>query len=174
MVLHFSQESDKVNEQNERDHAECTKSEDVCVKGQSNACQTELAELKQKYVYLMSDFDNFKKRTAKDYENIRIDAYMRLLKPLLVVVDDFDRALEAQGAEVDEGLFLIRKSLDKLLEQFGVIQMEVSGTFDPERHEALLYVQVEGKAKDEIISVLQKGYIMNGIVIRPAKVSVAQ
>ncbi|RTL07070.1 nucleotide exchange factor GrpE [Candidatus Dependentiae bacterium] len=135
-----------------------------------------VAEWKQKYAYLNADFENFKRRTVKEYEAMRLDIYTRICKPLLVIMDDFDRACAAadkQHSDI-EGFKLIRKSFEKCLTEIGVVEMPVEGAFDPQKHEALLQVQSAEHASGDIVSVLQKGYMLHGAVLRPAKVSVAQ
>lgn len=134
------------------------------------------AEWAQKYSYLSADFENFKRRTLKEYEAMRIGVYVRICTPLLVLMDDFERAFESSDKQkVDiEGFRLIYKSFEKLLSEIGVREMEVGTVFDPERHEALVQVQSSDHTSGQIVSILQKGYILNGTVLRPAKVSVAQ
>lgn len=134
------------------------------------------AEWKQKYAYLNADFENFKRRTVKEYEAMRLDIYARICKPLLVIMDDFDRACAcADNQHTDiEGFKLIRKSLEKLFTEIGVVEMQVGTVFDPQKHEALLQVQSAEHISGDIVSVLQKGYMLHGVVLRPAKVSVAE
>lgn len=135
-----------------------------------------IAEWKQKYAYLSADFENFKRRSLKEYEAMRIDIYARICKPLLTIMDDFDRACDAadkQNTDV-EGFKLIRKSLEKVFADAGVVEMQVGNFFDPEKHEALLQVDSADHKSGDIVAVLQKGYVLHGTVLRPAKVSVAQ
>jgi molecular chaperone GrpE len=132
-------------------------------------------EWKQKYLYLNADFENFRRRSLKEYETMRIDVYARCLRPLLEIMDDFQRALAAVTHDQDrQGFTLIAKSIEKILKEAGVTEMDVESTFDPEKHEALLHVHSPEHQAGQIVSVLQKGYMFNGMVLRPAKVSVAQ
>lgn len=144
--------------------------------GPEHAREQAVAEWKQKYAYLSADFENFKRRTLKEYEAMRIDIYARVCKPLLVIMDDFDRACDAAEKQNNniEGFKLIRKSLEKVFTEIGVVEMQVGNVFDPEKHEALLQVQSADHTSGHIVSVLQKGYMLHGVVLRPAKVSVAQ
>lgn len=138
-----------------------------------NQLEKELAEAKQRYFSLAADFDNARKRASKEYEAVRFDCAVRLLKPLLDIVDDFERALEAEKVN-QEGFLLIKKAFEKYLQLNNVSVIESSSHFDPEIHEAVMYVADSGIESGLIVSVLQKGYLFNDKVLRPAKVSVAQ
>ena len=135
--------------------------------------EAEVADYRQKYLSLAADLENARKRAFKEYENIRFDAAARILKPLLDVVDDFDRALEIGTVDTD-ALLLIRKSLEKLLEQNKVAVINCAAEFDPEKHEAVMHVADSQKESGSVVTVLQKGYCLQDKVLRPAKVSVAQ
>ncbi len=143
------------------------------------ACQSSLEEWKEKYVRVNADFDNFRKRTAKDQTFWRQTAQIEVLLPIIAIVDDFDRALETQtGDQVSrvglEGFELIHKSLNKYLQTLGVEVMTDYDTFNPEYHEAIMQVDAPGYENGSIVSILEKGYLFKGIVLRPAKVSVAK
>ena len=140
------------------------------------ACQQEVQDWKQKYSYLTADFENFKRRSLKEYELMRTDAYARILKPILTIIDDFDRALMTlpQDDALRAGFVMIRKSFDKLLADAQVTEIETNGEFDPEKHEAIMFVQTTEYAPGAIVQVLQPGYKLKDFVLRPAKVSVAQ
>lgn len=143
-------------------------------------CQKELAQLKERYAYLMSDFENHRRREEKERMALLQRIQSSFLVELLPLVDDFERAFkghvdqDARDTKFTEGFALIQKSLLKILEKYGVTQMTQNETFDPHFHEALLYVAQEGKASGAIVEVLQKGYMLRGQVLRPAQVSVAQ
>ncbi len=138
-----------------------------------NQLEKELAEAKQRYFSLAADFDNVRKRASKEYESMRFEISTRLLRPILEIVDDFERALEAEKSN-QEGLLLIKKAFEKYLQQNNVSVIESSTHFDPEIHEAVMYVADSGVQSGLIVSVLQKGYLFQERVLRPAKVSVAQ
>jgi len=135
--------------------------------------EKELADAQQKYFVLSADIDNMRKRAFKEYESIRTDAASRILKPLLDIVDDFDRALESESIDKN-GLLLIQKSFEKLLSQNNVTVMNVKSEFDPEKHEAVMHVPGNGLQSGEIVQTLQKGYLINGKVLRHARVSIAE
>jgi len=156
-------------------------------------CQIALEECKEKYMRVNADFDNFRKRTAKDQALWRQTAQIEVLLPIISIVDDFDRALETQtgehvshvGLSVDlsvealaksglEGFVLIHKSLNKYLQNLGVEVMTDYDVFNPEYHEAIMQVDVPAYESGRIVAVLEKGYLFKGLVLRPAKVSVAK
>lgn len=140
--------------------------------------QDDLSEAKDKYVRLYAEFENHRRRTAKEKQELIFGANEQLLKTLLSVVDDFDRAEKSfkdLNAKEVEGFFLIQAKFRKILEQNGVRAMEVTAgtTFNADLHEAITQVPVEDPAKKgKIVDVVEKGYILNDKVIRFAKVVV--
>jgi molecular chaperone GrpE len=140
--------------------------------------QDELAESKDKYIRLYAEFENHRRRTAKEKLEMIQGANEQLIKALLPVVDDFERA-EKSIKELSEkeagasGILLIYQKLRKVLEQYGVKAMDVSGEFNPDLHEAITQVPVpDEKKKGQIVDVVEKGYLINDKVIRFAKVVV--
>lgn len=139
------------------------------------ACKKELSHYKERYAYLMSDFENHRRREATEMVNRIARAQSTIFLDILPIVDDFERAFSQQNQNC-AGFELIYRNLLKLLEKNGITPMVIKEgqTFDPEFHEALMHVQHEGKNSGEIVQVLQKGYLFKGAVLRPAHVSVAQ
>lgn len=123
---------------------------------------------------LQADFDNYRKRTERDNEDFRKFACSSIVKDLLNVVDDLDRALASAGGEsvLLEGVRGVRSNLMKVLEANGLREIPAEGRFDPNYHEALCVA--DGDEDDMIAEVLQKGYTLNGKVIRYAKVRVTR
>jgi molecular chaperone GrpE len=144
---------------------------------QLQACQQELAGLKDKFVRVSADLQNFQARITKERALWSQEAQIAVFKELLPIVDNFERALTEPALANEKnslaGLVLISKSLNKMLHHFGVREIDCTGTFDPQRHEALMHVNDSQKKPGEIVAVLQKGYQVNDVIIRPAKVSVA-
>lgn len=156
---------------------------------QIDALCKQLAEEKEKvekekkeYLFLMAEFDNFRKRTIKEKGEIIRNAAEAAMKGLLPIVDDFERGLDAvrnssDAEAVKEGMELIYNKLMKYLEQNGVKPIESTGAvFDPELHEAIAMVPVEDESmKGKVIDTPTKGYTINGDkVLRFAKVAVGQ
>lgn len=140
--------------------------------------QSELAEQKDKYIRLYSEFDNFRRRTAKEKLEMIQSANEQLLKALLPVIDDFERAEKSfkdKDSKDLEGFFLIYNKFKKTLDQYGVKVMEAgSGSeFNPDLHEAITQIPApDEKLKGKIVDVVERGYLLNEKVIRFAKVVV--
>lgn len=140
-----------------------------------------LEKEKKEYLFLMAEFDNFRKRTVREKADIIKNASEKVLTGLLPIVDDFERGLEANkntedSAALKEGMELIYNKLVKFLEQNGVKAIESTGAeFDPDRHEAIAMVPApDDEQKGKVIDTPTKGYTLNDKVIRHAKVVVAQ
>ena len=136
------------------------------------------AELNDKYLRLFSEFDNFRKRTAKEKLDLTVTASENVIKDILPVLDDFERALqnmEKNGNEADlQGVTLIFNKLKDTLKKKGLEEIEAMGVeFNTDEHEALTMIPApeEGK-KGKVLDVIQKGYKLNGKVIRFARVVV--
>ena len=131
-----------------------------------------------RYLRLAADFDNYRKRVAREHAELSARANERLLNELLPVLDDLERALEAaaehEEAKLEEGVQLVHRSLAALLQRHGLSEIETSGSFDPHVHEALLTQPGEGAEEGSVLQVLQKGYKLGDRVLRPARVIVAE
>lgn len=142
--------------------------------------KAELEKEKKEYLFLMADFDNFRKRTLKEKAELIKNGAESAMKGILPIVDDFERGLQAindtEGAEaVKEGMVLIYNKFVKYLEQNGVKAMDSTGAdFDDQLHEAVALVPGPEEQKNKVIDTLQKGYTLNDKVIRHAKVAVGQ
>jgi molecular chaperone GrpE len=127
---------------------------------------------------LAADFDNYKKRVAREREEYVALANARLLAELLPVLDDLERALAAaeehEEVQLEEGVRLVHRSLAALLERHGVEPIETEGKFDPHIHEALLSQPSEEAESGSVLDVVQKGYRLGDRVVRPARVIVAE
>lgn len=141
----------------------------------------ELEKEKKEYLFLMAEFDNFRKRTLKEKSELIKNAAESAFKGLLPIVDDFERALKASEGSEDanamrEGMELIYKKLKKYMEQNGVKEMDPEDKeFDADKHEAISVVPVpEENQKGKILDTVEKGYMINDKVLRHAKVVVGQ
>jgi molecular chaperone GrpE len=123
-----------------------------------------------------ADFDNYRKRAARDQESLIARANERLVKELLPVLDDLERALDAAAAheevKLEEGVRLVHRELSQVLEKEGLLEIGTDGAFDPHEHEALL-TQPADADEGAILEVIQKGYRLGDRVLRPARVVVA-
>jgi molecular chaperone GrpE len=138
---------------------------------QTRQAQERLEQLK----YLQADFDNFRKWNAKEKDVITAMANERLIHDLLVVLDDFERALPSLEMEKNkEGMQMVYKKLIKILSEYGLEPIECVGRkFDPDSHEALCREPC-GKETNTILEDLGKGYRLKSKVIRPSKVKIAE
>ena len=131
------------------------------------------AELSDKYLRLMAEYDNFRKRTAKERDGIYAEAYVDVIKQLLPMLDNMERAQAyMQGDGVSEGVNMIITSIRAAFEKMGVTEIETK-TFDPNVHNAVMHVDDESLGEGEIVEVFQKGYMLKEKVIRYAMVKVA-
>src|SRR5581483_6551123 len=135
-------------------------------------------ETDDRLLRLAADFDNYKKRAARERAEYVALANERLLKELLPILDDLERALNAaeqhEEAKLEEGVRLVHRSLESLLQRQGVQEIATDGKFDPHVHEALLAQPAEDKEQGDVVDVIQKGYTIGGRVVRPARVIVAE
>jgi molecular chaperone GrpE len=125
-----------------------------------------------------AEFDNYRKRVQRDQAELHARAGERLVRELLPVLDDLERALEAaeehEEAKLEDGVRLVHRSLADVLRREGVEEIAADGPFDPHVHEALLQQPAEGAEPGSVLQVLQKGYTLGGRVVRPARVIVAE
>ena len=164
------QEADTAGDETAEDKASGEKEE---------ACEEAAAEdeaLNTKYLRLMADFQNYKRRTEKEKNDIYAFANEKIVSELLNVIDNFERALDAgdSGDSFVEGMNLIFKQLQGVLEKAGVVEIEALGQdFDPNFHHAVLTEDSAEYESGKVTAVLQKGYLLNNKVIRPSMVKVA-
>jgi molecular chaperone GrpE len=140
------------------------------------ALEAERDELVDDLKRIAADFDNYRKRAARDQESLVARAHERLVKELLPVLDDLERALvaaeEHEEAKLVEGVQLVHRELVSALSKEGLIEIDADGRFDPHVHEALLAQPSEAE-EGSVIQVIQKGYRLGDRVLRPARVVVA-
>ena len=142
-------------------------------KDKQQELEEKLAALNDKYLRLYSEYENYRKRTNVEKADLLLNGSREMMKAILPVVDDFERALVATGD--DEGVKLIYSKLMKILSQKGLKAMEVKGEkFDEALHEAVTQIPAPApEQKGLVIDVVEKGYFLNDKVLRYAKVVVA-
>jgi len=127
---------------------------------------------------VQADFDNYRKRAIRDQERLVAHAHERLVRELLPVLDDLERALEAaeqhEEAKLVEGVKLVEQSLRNALQKEGLVEIETDGVFDPHVHEALLTQPGGDVEAGSVLGVVQRGYRVGDKVVRPARVIVAE
>ncbi|MCW5963535.1 MAG: nucleotide exchange factor GrpE [Bryobacterales bacterium] len=140
--------------------------------------ERENMELKDQFLRLRAEFENFRRRVAKEKEDIQDYASVEAVRPLLAIVDDFERALNVECADAGyaKGMELIYQRMGDALRKLGVEPLEVAGKpFDPNLHHAIDMVKTSDAPDNTVLDVFQQGYTFKGRLIRPAvvKVSVA-
>ena len=139
------------------------------------AANAKAEELNERYVRMLAEYDNFRKRTAKERESVYSDAYLDALGNILPVLDNLERAEGCEDAEaLKKGLELTLKSFRDTLEKMGVTEIEAQGNpFDPNLHNAVMHIEDEAYGENEVVEVLMKGYQKGDKVLRYSMVKVA-
>lgn len=156
------------------------KNEKEAKKAEAKKEQTAQAaeELLNQLQRLQAEFDNYQKRTAKEKEEYKAWVSATIVSELLPIVDNFELALknapETERTQFYKGVEMIYAQLHEQIEKLGVTEIEATGQFNPTKHEVLLTEERKGVEKNTIIEILQKGYEINGKIIRAAKVKVAK
>jgi len=145
-----------------------------------DACNATIKEWQEKYMRLSADLENFKRRITKEQQMWREMAQADLLLKLLSIVDNFNRAMEHKEQQSPEelkswveGIAMIYGSFGEFLTSVGIKEVPCE-IFDPSHHDALMQVDSDEHESGAIVTVMEKGYMLNDRVLRPAKVSVAK
>ncbi len=166
-------EVEKEATQKKEQKSKALKKEAVLLK-EIEALKEEIATQKDTYLRLCAEYDNFRKRTAKEKADIYSSATSKAVLDLLPVLDNFERAQAAQGENADAGFAMIFEQFKEYLTRLGVCEMKAQGEkFDPNLHIAVMHVDDESLGESVVIEVFQKGYTLSDKVIRPACVKVA-
>jgi len=183
----MKEEKDKVNTEELEDQAEVSGQEkpetelekEAETKSEAPTLEDQLGEAKDKYLRLYSEYENFRRRTAKERLDLISTANRDLMTELLPVIDDFDRAMIAAAETKDEkafkeGVELIQNKFNKTLENKGLKKMAVKkgDKFDDEKHEAITQIPAEKKLAGKVVDVIEAGYYLGETVVRFAKVVV--
>ena len=156
--------------------SKCCKHEKNGSKDCKNAASKEAKEdFEDKYIRLMAEFQNFKKRNEKEKSAIYKLANEALITELLNVMDSFELALSAGDSKDSEGLLMIQKQIASILEKAGLSKIDSLGEeFDPNRHHAVKSVEEDEGKSGTVAEVLKEGYVLSDKVIRPAMVVVVE
>ena len=145
------------------------------LEGKLEAANAELTAEKDKYMRMIAEYDNYRRRTAKEKDGIYADAYADALGGILPILDNLERAVGVGEAEaLQKGLSMTLKGAEDALAKMGVTAFGEKGeTFDPEKHNAVMHIEDEQYGESEITEVYQKGYAKGDKILRFAMVIVA-
>jgi len=177
------QENGEADAKNKQQESERLENEPVAeeVEQAAEDVQQQISELKEKYLRLYAEFENYKRRTIKERLEMMKTAAQDTMTALLPILDDFDRAKKTaedndKPEEFSEGIRLVYNKLHNTLKQKGLKAMETNGEpFDPELHEAMTEIPAPSEdMKGKIVDTIEKGYWLNDKIIRHAKVVVGK
>lgn len=165
-----TEETDNEEETNDNELDALRKSKDEIKK-----LTNEVDALKERLLRINAEYDNFRKRTAKEKEGIYTDACYDILKEIIPVMDNLERATAANGSVEDlkTGIEMTIKGLQNSFEKLGVEEIDASSTFDPNLHQAVMHVEDDNYDKNSVVEVFMKGYKRGDKVIRHSVVKVA-
>lgn len=150
-----------------------SKKEINALKEENEKLIEELASEKDKYLRLAAEYDNFRRRTQKEKEQIYSDSYADIIEQLLPIIDNFEMASNfSDGDKLAEGVKMILTQAFEVFEKMGVAEIETK-TFDPNVHNAVMHIEDDSYGEGEIVEVFRKGYRRGDKIIRYAMVKVA-
>lgn len=181
-----NEETDKDGENSEKSDSEkeeCIEADDIMkeMEAKIEAAAQEAKDNHDRLLRVSADFENYKKRSAREMEGLRKFANESLIKEMLPVVDNLERAIDSSNNNggtknsIVEGVDMTLMEILKILEKFGVKPIESLGeTFDPGFHEAVMQQESEDHAENTVLQEFQKGYMINDRLLRPAMVVVSK
>ena len=149
------------------------KKENASLKEENEKLAKELSEEKDKYLRLAAEYDNFRRRSQKEKEQIYTDSYADIIEQLLPIIDNFEMARNfSDGDKLAEGVKMILSQASDVFEKMGVTEIETK-VFDPNVHNAVMHIDDDSYGEGEIVEVFRKGYRRGDKIIRYAMVKVA-
>jgi len=145
------------------------------LKEENKKLQEELDSTKDRLLRLTAEYDNYRKRTIKEKEGIYADAYVDVVKEILPIIDNLERAIQAEGnvEDLKKGVEMTMKGCKDSFAKLGIEEIDASGEFDPNVHNAVMHIDDENLDKNVVVEVFQKGYKKGEKVIRHTMVKVA-
>ncbi len=145
------------------------------LKDENKRLNNEAEALKERLLRLTAEYDNYRKRTSKEKEGIYTDACTDVLKEMIPVLDNLERAISVEGSveDIKKGIEMTIKGFQTSFEKLGVEEIDASGEFDPNYHQAVMHIEDESLGANSIAEVFQKGYKRGDKVIRYTVVKVA-
>lgn len=145
------------------------------LKEENEKLKEELDTAKDKLLRLTAEYDNYRKRTVKEKEGIYSDAYVDVLKEIIPIIDNLERAVAADGSleDLKKGIEMTMKGCQDSFAKLGVQEIDTTGEFDPNLHNAVMHIEDDNLGKNAIAEVFQKGYKKDDKIIRHTMVKVA-
>lgn len=145
------------------------------LKDENKKLNNEAEALKERLLRLTAEYDNYRKRTAKEKEGIYTDACTDVLKEMIPVLDNLERAVSVEGSveDIRKGIEMTIKGFKTSFEKLGVEEIDATGEFDPNYHQAVMHIEDENLGANSVVEVFQKGYKRGDKVIRYTVVKVA-
>ena len=148
-----------------------TSKKEAALLSEIETLKEEMAKEKDTYLRLCAEYDNFRKRTAKEKADIYSNATSKVIEEILPVIDNFERAIAQSD---DQGFNMIYTQFCEVLSKIGVTEMKAQGEkFDPNLHIAVMHIDDDNFPDNTVVDVFQKGYMLGDKVVRPACVKVA-
>lgn len=177
-----TEDTNNVQENAEADVQENTETEEKDELGTAKKLKEENAKLKEELdstkdtlLRLRAEYDNYRKRTTKEKEGIYADAYVDVVKEILPIIDNLERAMAAEGnvEDLKKGIEMTMKGCNDAFTKLGIEEIDASGEFDPNLHNAVMHIEDENLDKNVVAEVFQKGYKKGDKIIRHTMVKVA-
>ncbi|MFL0251193.1 nucleotide exchange factor GrpE [Clostridium neuense] len=182
-VLKESQENEEKKIEGEEEKKEAPEKKELedmkilnsKLKDENEKLSNELGTIKDRLLRLTAEYENYRKRTAKEKEGIYTDACSDVINEMLPSLDNLERAATANGnaEDIKKGIDMTIRQFKGALEKLGVEEIPGEGTFDPNFHNAVMHIEDENYGESEIVEVLQKGYKRGDKVLRHSMVKVA-
>ncbi|MGL5084748.1 MAG: nucleotide exchange factor GrpE [Clostridium sp.] len=178
--LETEESTEEVSEENSSDEGEEEEKENplqmlMKFKDKNKRLTNEIEALKERLLRVSAEYENYRKRTAKEKEGIYTDACTDVLKEILPVIDNLERALSVEGniEDLKKGIEMTVKGVNTSFEKLGVEEIDTSGEFNPNLHQAVMHIQDEALGQNVVAEVFQKGYKKGDKVLRYTMVKVA-
>ena len=168
-------EKEKEGLEDKKEKKECKESKKRELQKQVEQLTAALAEEKDRYARMFAEYENFRRRSQKERENVYADAYAEALGEVMPMVDNLERALQCgEGEQLHKGLEMVMNQFQEMLKKLGIETFGEKGdTFDPNIHHAIMHEDNENLPENSIVEVFQRGYKKGERIIRCAMVKVA-
>lgn len=173
--MEFEELKEDTNDEMEESIIDKLRDENLKLKDENKKLENELNALKDRLLRINAEYDNFRKRTEKEKKSIYTDACADVLKHMLPVFDNLERAMTAEGNAEDlkKGIEITMKQFQEALKKLDVEEIASDGEFDPNYHNAIMHIEDDSFGKNEIVEVFQKGFKREDKVLRFSLVKVA-